>query len=70
MRRSGEECRGVRWSEMELKGLEGAVGILCHGNPSRGANLQKNRMSGEECRGVRTDSWSLFTAGELCCQLR
>ena len=40
MRRSGEECRGVRWSEMELKGLDAAVGIFCHGNPSRGANLQ------------------------------
>ena len=27
--------------EMELKGLEAAVGILCHGNPSRGANLHQ-----------------------------
>ena len=29
--------------EMELKGLEAAVGILCHGNPSRGANLQQKK---------------------------
>ena len=42
----------MRWSEMELKGLEGAVGILCHGNPSRGANLQKNEWCGASTGGA------------------